>query len=97
MADYDIFREQLAMSVLWCRRHAPGAEHMELNNVKKSVTNFVGVGEVSFMSNGAVSDFSYLLNALRKQKNNPTFQIIMKTCPQDSDYIAEGSLCSNHY
>jgi hypothetical protein len=37
------FREQLAMSVLWCRRHALWEPSLwKLNNVKKSVTNLCG-------------------------------------------------------
>ena len=88
MADYDIFREQLAIKypayghALWepspWKRHRP-----------------VEVGDVGFIRNGK---FHCLFNALRSaEEQSNVSEFYEQLVPRFSDHISEGTLSPNHY
>jgi hypothetical protein len=91
MADYDIFREQLAI-----KYPAYGHALWEPSSWKPDSPNkSVEVGDVGFIRNGR---FHCLFNALRsaeEQNNVPEYheKLVLKV----SDHISRGSLSSNHY
>ena len=91
MADYDIFREQLAI-----KYPAYGHALWEPSSWKPdSLNKSVEVGDVGFIRDGR---FHCLFNALRsaeEQSNVPEDH--EKLVPRVSDHISRGSLSSNHY
>ena len=91
MADYDIFREQLAI-----KYPAYGHALWEPSSWKPDSPNkSVEVGDVGFIRNGR---FHCLFNALRsaeEQSNVPEDH--EKLVPRVSDHISRGSLSSNNY
>ena len=94
MADYDIFREQLAI-----KYPAYGHALWEPSSWKpdslKSLNKSVEVGDVGFIRDGR---FHCLFNALlsaEEQSNVPEDH--EKLVPSVSDHISRGYLSSNHY
>jgi hypothetical protein len=91
MADYDIFREQLAI-----KYPAYGHALWEPSSWKPdSLNKSVEVGDVGFIRDGR---FHCLFNALlsaEEQSNVPEDH--EKLVPRVLDHISRGSLSSNHY
>jgi hypothetical protein len=88
MADYDIFREQLAIKY-------PAYGHALWEPSPWQPDRPVEVGDVGFIRNGK---FHSLFNALRfaeEQPNVPDYH--EQLVPRLSDHISKGSLSSNHY
>ena len=91
MADYDIFREQLAV-----KYHPHGHALWEPNSWKpESSDKSVEVGDVGFIRNGR---FHCLFNALRSADEQKTVsEYHEKLDIEDSDHIRKGTLSPNHF
>jgi hypothetical protein len=88
MADYDIYREQLAMKY-------PAYGHALWEPSPWKPDRPVEVGDVGFIRNGK---FHCLFNALRSaedQSNVPEYY--EQLFPKSSDHISKSTLSSNHY
>jgi hypothetical protein len=88
MADYDIFREQLAIKY-------PAYGHALWEPSPWQADRPVEVGDVGFIRNGK---FHGLFNALRCAEEQPNVpEYYEQLVPRFSDHISKGSLSSNHY
>ena len=88
MADYDIFREQLAIKY-------PSYGHALWEPSPWKPDKPVQVGDVGFIRNGR---FHSLFNALRPAEGQPNVpEHYEQLSPNFSDHISNGSLSSNHY
>ena len=88
MADYDIFREQLAIKY-------PAYGHALWEPSPWQPDRPVEIGDVGFIRNGK---FHCLFNALRSSETQPNApEYHERLVPRFSDHISTGSLSSNHY
>ena len=88
MADYDVFREQLAIKY-------PSYGHALWQPSPWKPDRPVEVGDVSFIRNGR---FHSLFNVLRPAEGQPNVpEYHEQLCPEVSDHISSSSLSSSHY
>jgi hypothetical protein len=88
MADYDIFREQLAIKY-------PAYGHALWEPSPWKPDRPVEVGDVGFIRSGR---FHSLFNALRPALGQPNVpEDYEPLVPKFSDHISKGSLSSSHY